>query len=592
MPSDDPRRDPALTLPQATVLLHRAYAQLLRAFGHEAALVTPDGPLPEVRAVNLTLRRRGALRASMSGAGPSLVDAVDEAARRAAADARYGGALCAAELHQLDLELWVNVGVEEVTERAPRPLARLLPSGVVGVELQVGDKSAYFKPSVALTSGLTTPELLLGRLARKAGLPKAAWRRPSARIIRTHWRHFVLEDGERAVELRRLRPFPEPALSRETLTTMLEGALARLLRVQRADGSYAYQYDARTDTWDAGAFNLVRMAGSTYSVARIAAFLPHDHPLQAPAARSARRALDFLLARATPFPHAPHADYIAQGLRPHERQQGKLGALALTALATEFGELPQAYAEARRRLIDGLLTMQRADGLFRCSVGAEETGEETSQDFYPGEALLALAGAVRLGETPRAPFAMLRALRHYQARFAKAPTSAFVLWQSDAWRCFLERLWESDRPVPWATEEQAEGIRDFIWAQIELLLARQVRPKRGVDPQRVGGFATGSASPTAASTVYAEAIIRAAGLAELCGDLPRARRYAEAARLALGFAARLYLWPCQRPFFVRPELTLGGSTLDLNGFILRNDFEQHLITAILAALETDTLWRR
>ena len=90
MPSDDPRRDPALTLSQATVLLHRAYAQLLRAFGHEATLVTPDGPLAEVRAVNLTLRRRGVLRASMSGAGPSILDAVDEAARRAASDARYG----------------------------------------------------------------------------------------------------------------------------------------------------------------------------------------------------------------------------------------------------------------------------------------------------------------------------------------------------------------------------------------------------------------------------------------------------------------------------------------------------------------------
>ncbi|MCK6524891.1 hypothetical protein L6R49_26100 [Myxococcota bacterium] len=592
MPSDDPRHELALTIPQATVLLHRAYAQLLRAFGHDAALVTPDGPLPEVRAVNLTLRRRGVLRASMSGAGPSVIDAVDEAARRAVADARYGGALCAAELHQLDLELWVNVGIEDVTERDPKRLARLLPNGVVGVELQLGDKSAYFKPSVALTSGLTTPDLLLGRLSRKAGLPRGAWRRAGVTLRRTHWRHFVLDEGERAVELRRLRPHPEPALSRETLTTMLEGALARLLRVQRADGSYAYQYDARTDTWDKGAFNLVRMAGSAYGVSRAAAFLPKGHPLQEPAARSARRALDFLLARATPFSHAPHADYIAQGLQPKERKTGKLGALALTVLALEYGELPSTHGEARRRLVDGLLTMQRADGLFRCSVGVEETGDESNQDFYPGEALLALAGAVRLGETPRAPFGMLRALRHYQARFDRAPTSAFVLWQSDAWRCFLERLWESDRPTPWATEEQAEGIRDFIWAQIELLLARQVTPRRGVDPQRVGGFATGSASPTAASTVYAEAIARAAGLAELCGDLPRARRYAEAARLAFGFAARLYLWPCQRPLFVRPELTLGGSTLDLNGFILRNDFEQHLITAIIAALETDTLWRR
>ena len=133
----------------------------------------------------------------MSGAGPSILDAVDEAARRAASDARYGGGLCAAELHQLDLELWVNVGVEDVSERDPKRLTRLLPNGVVGVELKVGDKSAYFKPSVALTSGLTTPELLLGRLARKAGLPRGAWRRPTAKLSRTIWRHFVLDQGER-----------------------------------------------------------------------------------------------------------------------------------------------------------------------------------------------------------------------------------------------------------------------------------------------------------------------------------------------------------------------------------------------------------
>jgi hypothetical protein len=42
--------------------------------------------------------------------------------------------------------------------------------------------------------------------------------------------------------------------------------------------------------------------------------------------------------------------------------------------------------------------------------------------------------------------------------------------------------------------------------------------------------------------------------------------------------------------FPRPELAIGGFTEGMNSFLIRNDFDQHFITAALAALRAPSLF--
>src|SRR5262249_51650378 len=146
-----------------------------------------------------------------------LPDAVREAVRKACRDDRFGHVVVAADLDAIGVELWIKLDHSRLAND-PTSIRELL-LGWHGVKIVVGKAQAYYKPSVAITSSARSPQMLLEKLCKKAGLPETAWLAPDARLERSTWLS-VLECPERAegfVLLHKLRSLPYRTIEPEQI---------------------------------------------------------------------------------------------------------------------------------------------------------------------------------------------------------------------------------------------------------------------------------------------------------------------------------------------------------------------------------------
>jgi hypothetical protein len=525
---------------------------LRRRYGMPAS-GSPALPLVEFDKVNITIRRAGRLRASMSGRGASLQRAIEAAVEKCARDDRFGGPLVAGEVEDSVVELWVQVGSEPLDGRE-------LMLGVDGVEIRLDGHYAYYKPSVPLTSDLGTAAEVLEKLCGKADLPPDAWRDPAASVRRTQWLHVVDSPDGGSRVLRRLRSPHAPALDRASIEEAACAAARRLAAGQNGDGAFLYRYDPLKDQAQPGRFSSVRHAGCAYSLAWLGSWL--DEEAGGTFTWSAARALALLFHNARALPEDDTAMYLAEG----NGRQGRLGTSALALLALQFEPLREIFAEHRAGLRRTLLTLQNAAGWFEPAID-RESPKESNQDYYPGEALAALGHELSCGGDGAIAAAFKRAFPYYRDYFRRQPTTAFILWQADAWRLF---------------DEHGSGSAEhaaFVFEMTDWLLQFQY-----TEGDFAGGFPRPS-TPRYSSACYTEAIVRACSVALRHGDRARAERYREAARAGLRFVGRLQAGPESAFLFPRPELAVGGVTANLSTFTMRSDFDQHAITAYLAALE-------
>jgi len=521
--------------------------------------------------VNVTILLRGALRASTSGRAPTLREATADGARRAAHDARFGPMLSIAELDDATVELWVQ---RSRLPLSPRAALESLDLGADGVDLECDGARAYYKPSVPLTLGVTSRELLLRRLSRKARLAPDAWARPGARLHRTTWDMYLEHSGlpEGVVRLHRLRPLGDAPATRDELLDRLDLATDRLVTSQRASGLFLYRYHPFTGRVARDNARLVRQAGCAYAVAAAAEAEtdPVWHEELRASARDAVAALRAFESRT----HAGTLCFERDGPEP-----APLGAVALVLLALQFAGLRGELGPLAGELVRTILGAQAADGCFRCDLqrpGAQPGSP--GQNFYPGEALLALTYEAERGDAACAE-AIARALPWYRRHFRRAPSPAFVLWQVDAWRR-AEALAGAG-----AVDLDAGELRRFVFELVDWILPFQ----QGAPSDFAGGFAVNGRPPGFSTSLYAEAAIRAFELARRHGDEPRSERYRKAALRGLSFLMRLQIVEEMTPLFRAPELALGATTSSLDDFTIRCDFDQHTITAFLAACEADSL---
>jgi AMMECR1 domain-containing protein len=525
--------------------------------------------------VNITIRTRGRVRGSMSGKGPDLPSAIRSAVEKTLRDTRWGALLEQHEASDCVLELWVQIGSERITERDPREIGRGFVLGVDGVEIRLGEKYAYYKPSVPLTSDFRDHADVLKHLCIKAGVEWDAWQDRAAELRRTKWVHVVESPGGGHQVLRRLRPPQPQPVAMNTVRLAMRSAAERLVRTQGSDGTFLYRYEPIKDRVESASFSSVRHAGCAYSLAWAGAF---DGAAEGGDEFSwaATKALQSLLVRARSYSGTPDAIFIPEG----NGSQGKLGTTALTLLALQFEPLAGLFADQRGALTNTLVAMQNSAGWFQVSIG-HESEEPLSQDYYPGEVLTALGHELLREARPGVARVFERAFPWYLAYFRSNPNTAFVLWQVDAWRLFDTYSNASATSVtPYA---------EFVFEMVDWLLAYQYTASDTDLPEYVGGFPK-PAMPRFSSACYTEAVIRALGLALKYGLTERVERYRAAARAGLSFVLRLQIGPESAFLFPCPEKALGGISANLATFAMRSDFDQHAITAFLAALELSREW--
>jgi hypothetical protein len=484
----------------------------------------------------------GRLVATGLGRGPSAEAATQQAALRASTDPRLAAL---ADRSAARVELWLRVG-------PTIDIASLR----LGID-SIGTTGRLYRPSVPLMRGLVGAERSVRELAGDD--VRAAHR----------WSHFVESAGAsgHAVELVRLRP-AAPPVTAAVVDAAVSLACRRLLNVQAATGEYRYTDHAFTRVTSEPT-NIVRMAGTTYAVA-MASQLAAAPDLQRQTGRSAERGLSFLLGHAVAF---GGGCLIRQPGDAAGRAPARAGAAALTLLAMQYGGLATAFETQRRDLVHGLLALQDHDGRFRGSSRETVTDvASSSQDYFPGETMLALVHEAERGDG-RCFAAVTAGFAPYVEHFRSRPSLAFALWQTDVWW----RVWrlvggESGQP-------KAEPYAAFVRGIADYVIRRQVRSKtRG--PGYAGGFAAAGKEPGISSACYVEAIAKAYAVTS---DPQQRRRYRDSVRAGLRYVAALQVDPVITDLLPRPAESVGAFTRTLSDFSLRNDNDQHAITMLLDA---------
>lgn len=181
---------PALSEAEHQLLLDVARHALREAFGSQSASPAVARELtPALRAPGacfVTLTCAGALRGCIGHLQPRLPlwEAVRENTNSAARNDPRFAPLSAGELAEVHIEISVLTPLRPRTLESPADLLAQLEPGRDGVLLEVEGQRATFLPQV--WEHLPAKVDFLNHLARKAGLPEAAWRDASARVSTYH----------------------------------------------------------------------------------------------------------------------------------------------------------------------------------------------------------------------------------------------------------------------------------------------------------------------------------------------------------------------------------------------------------------------
>ncbi len=513
---------------------------LTDAMQAEASASAPGVPT----LVQLCFRRKGARLARVWGEGAGLAAALQDAVAKAAPDP--------ARVTHIEVTL-----ARPGRLMVPADLTRARVNdfrGLMGIELRAPGQIARIGPLEMVTRNLG-PKAALRILSRQIGLPldKVEARAFPADQFLVEWpggRVHRLFRGQKTV--------PPDAVTRASVQDMARGMEDWLLTQIRPDGSLPYKYWPSSGTYSA-ANNMIRQFMASAALANIAKRRPATVP---DVARN--------------FTHN-FAQYYSEeaglGLI-HEGEKIKLGAVAVALIAClNLGD--PDYQPQIAALTRFILSMQNPDGSFRTFLRPADRND--CQNFYPGEACLAL---MRLYETTRDPALLTsveRAFAFYRDWHRDQPNPAFIPWHTAALCLYLRH-------------RDAPDMADFVFEMTDWLLPIQQTQNRPADV--LGEFFDPTrpefGPPHASATgVYLEGLIEAWALANRLGD-PREDVYRNAILLGLRSLRQLqFRHPSDMYSITNRDRVQGGLRTTTYDNTLRLDNVQHGLMAIHRIL---TLW--
>ncbi|RME37346.1 MAG: hypothetical protein D6788_09690 [Planctomycetota bacterium] len=216
-----------------------------------------------------------------------------------------------------------------------------------------------------------------------------------------------------------------------------------------------------------------------------------------------------------------------------------------------------------------MLTLQHRSGAFLTAFTPE--GSIEAQEYYPGEALLALAEHYRLQPDGRILDAFDRAFSFYRQYYEEHPSPAFVSWQAQAFALMARLTKRTD-------------FARYVFALTDDLAEKQLTPGNCRWPELWGGvaaYAEGRAG--VATAAYLEAFADALELARFLNDAERVERYEEVVRRAARFVMQLQVRPEEAYFIRSPQDAVGGIRTSLTLNLLRIDHCQHALVGLLKA---------
>jgi orotate phosphoribosyltransferase/AMMECR1 domain-containing protein len=514
---------------------------LKRLFGREPCTAPlADDLLPaDVDSLQVSIYLGGRLRGCNGSAPHRLDEAVARLVDATLQDERFDApgnvdspdavAVSVAFLHDR-LDLGVH-SVEDVIRR--------IRYGQHALMVEQDNRFALFLPSVA--SRYNLPAIaFVEELLQKAGIvtPPYRWTRYEC----TNW--LCDRAGSRLLE-GSFAPESPPADLSGLVQQLGALGVGYLLRHQQDDGTFLTRYDPFQDQFHAGV-DLPRLAHAAWVLARAKAF-------GAAAGDAVVRTLEFLVAT---LREMPDGVWLA-----HEDDERSVAEISLLVLALCEAAPPPLHEVWVPRLATTLWARIDPHGRVHTHQDAGRASD-AFQDYYPGQVLLALAGAVRAGLTSIDDAKLMRAFRYYRHRFRARPRFGQVSWLTQACHAW----WEVKR--------------DPCFAQLAFEIAEWIL---GFQQRKTGAFLNDHQSDTPGYTtaLYIEGVGAAAHLAASTGEEARHRRYLESCRSGLQFLDSLVIQPRDSPLLPNPAMAIGGLRRSARCSEIYVDFVQHYLAAVL-----------
>ncbi len=448
----------------------------------------------------------------------------------------------------------VDVDADWTQWRAVDPF---IEPGVHGMVL-VGDRgSKRFCPTEVLTSDRVLSDLLQDLAKSLHSDPSQVGNTGLMRFRTAHW--YQTRRNAQPVSLQRgLTVLGPEAVTSEALDESIQRIADYMAYRQLASGLFTYEYRPGTDSYSEDN-NLVRQVGAVLAMCVHAKWSRRSASLAA-ADVGIRHHLQGLV----DVPGVDNAAFIATA-----DKRNKLGVTALLALAMAEYPEPQKYEKIRTKLINGMLWLQRPSGMFITAF--PPAVQIDAQDYFPGEALLAMA--VDYAHRPNADVldAFDRAISFYRGYFHDTVSPAFVPWQVQAYTIMARHTKRTD-------------YRDFVFELTDTLSKKQLTPKNCAWPEMWGGIASYQPGRAGVATAaYLEGFADALLLARETGQTQRAAHYEDVVRSAARFVMQLQVRPEEAYFIRSPQDAVGGIRAAPALNLLRIDHCQHALVGLIKA---------
>jgi AMMECR1 domain-containing protein len=528
--------------------------------------------------VSVTIRRQGRLVGTADSDALPVLEACREAALAAVDDAREKG-LSPDDVPRIILEIEL-IGPREHVGRGndtPQLLAMSYEPAIHGIAIRIDERETLIRPSQIISRETLCAyddeldhrcnryEETLQGLIEKLGLRKDPPARAPASVqfLRFQTTHlYEPAPGAPAVHLiAGCRMIWPEEITRDHLLEVVDDLGRYLRRRQKSDGLFAYEYLPGRDMYWPADENWVRQAATTWALA-VHASARRDRV----SAAALDRTLDTLSRMVRPLEGHPDAAFLAT---PDGRNP--LGATALYCLALIDAPDRERSRNLRSTLINAIVAIQRPHGSFDTHFAPST--DISSQDYYPGEALLAVARQYGLTRDPRLRDVCDRALPFYQAYFRDRRPPMFVPWQVQAWGQM-------------ARATRLSKYADFVYEMSDWLAGAQLDYPDAPLSIYDGGFNVYGEGRAGISTgVYVEGYVDAARTAEALGDRERAQRYREIARRGSRFVLQLRFRPEECYYVITPEEVIGAIRNTPIDPTLRIDHCQHALMALLGTAQ-------
>ncbi|MCH7596356.1 MAG: hypothetical protein IID35_07325 [Planctomycetes bacterium] len=436
------------------------------------------------------------------------------------------------------LDAFIEFGVHGVVLLGPKKRRRICASEMIGADMPLSDVLT----GLAQGSQLDSSQLGKYRLLR---FRTARWyeERSSAAVV-------SLQRGMTLVPPEAVRP------------RLVDAAISRIAEYmvyrQLPTGLFTYEFSPGLDRFSESN-SLVRQVGAAIAVSAHAKYTGKS------ASRAASDlAVAYHLKGLTPISSAENAAFIATA-----DDQNKLGVTALLCIALSEHPDARSYVDVRERLVNAMLWLQRPSGLFVTAF--PPAVEIKGQEYFPGEALFALAREYARDPSAKILDAFDRSISFYRDYFRAGRTPAFVPWQIQAFALM-------------AHQTKRRDFVDYVFELTDWLAAKQLTPSNCDWPEMYGGVAAHRTGRAGASTAsYLEGFTDALGVARAFGDSERVRRYETVVRLATRFVMQLEVRREEARFMRSPQDAVGGIRTSPALSRLRIDHCQHALIALIKA---------